>query len=161
MDVILELLQKDARITPEEIAKLTKIKVVEVKKKIKKYEKEGIILGYKAVINKELVDDKETEVRALIEVKIVPQKDLGFDKVAERIYSFPEVTSCYLLSGSYDLLLVVEGRDLRTVSRFVAEKLSPMENVRGTVTHFLLKKYKEDSLMLKSKDEHKRLAISY
>jgi DNA-binding Lrp family transcriptional regulator len=161
MDVILQLLQKDARITPEEIAKLTKIKVDEVKKRIKKYEKEGIILGYKAVINKELVKDEESEVRALIEVKVVPQKDLGFDKVAERIFSFPEVTSCYLLSGSYDLLLVVEGRDLRTVSRFVAEKLSPMENVRGTVTHFLLKKYKEDSLMLKSREEHKRLAISY
>lgn len=161
MDVILELLQKDARITPEEIAKLTKIKVEEVKKRIKKYEKESILLGYKAVINKELVKDEESEVRALIEVKVVPQKDLGFDKVAERIYSFPEVTSCYLLSGSYDLLLVVEGRDLKTVSRFVAEKLSPMENVRGTVTHFLLKKYKEDGIMLKSREEFKRLAISY
>jgi DNA-binding Lrp family transcriptional regulator len=161
MDVILELLQKDARITPEEIAKLTKIKVDEVKKRIKKYEKDGIILGYKAVINKELVEDKESEVRALIEVKVAPQKDLGFDRVAERIFDFPEVTSCYLLSGSYDLLLVVEGRDLKTVSRFVAEKLSPMENVRGTVTHFLLKKYKEDSIVLKCKEEHKRLAISY
>lgn len=161
MDVILELLQKDARITPEEIAKLTKIKVEEVKKRIKKYEKEGILLGYKAIINKELVKDEESEVRALIEVKVVPQKDLGFDKVAERIFGFPEVTSCYLLSGSYDLLLVVEGRDLKTVSRFVAEKLSPMENVRGTVTHFLLKKYKEDGIMLKSKKEFKRLAISY
>ena len=161
MDVILELLQKDARITPQEISKLTKISVSEVKKRIKKYEKDSVILGYKTVINKEIVEDKDTEVRALIEVKVAPQKDLGFDKVAQRIYGFPEVTSCYLLSGSYDLLLVVEGRDLKTVSRFVAEKLSPMENVRGTVTHFLLKKYKEDSLTLKSKDEDKRLAISY
>ena len=161
MDVILELLQKDARITPQEISKLTKISVNEVKKRIKKYEKDGIILGYKTVINKELVNDKESEVRALIEVKVVPQKDMGFDKVAQRIYGFPEVTSCYLLSGTYDLLLVVEGRDLKTVSRFVAEKLSPMEHVRGTVTHFLLKKYKEDSITLKSKDEDKRLAISY
>jgi DNA-binding Lrp family transcriptional regulator len=161
MDVILELLSKDARITPQEISKLTRLKVDEVKKRIKKYEKEGIILGYKAVINKEMVEDRENEVRALIEVKVAPQKDLGFDKVAERIYSFPEVTSCYLLSGSYDLLLVVEGKDLKTVSRFVAEKLSPMENVRGTVTHFLLKKYKEDSIILRSKEENKRLAISY
>ena len=161
MDVILELLQKDARITPQEISKLTKISVSEVKKRIKKYEKDSVILGYKTVINKEIVEDKDTEVRALIEVKVAPQKDLGFDKVAQRIYGFPEVTSCYLLSGSYDLLLVVEGRDLKTVSRFVAEKLSPMENVRGTVTHFLLKKYKEDSITLKSKDEDKRLAISY
>ena len=161
MDVILELLRKDARITPQEIAKLTKKKVDQVKKKIKKYEKDGVLLGYKAIVNKEMLEDTEGEVRALIEVKVMPQKDLGFDKVAERIFSFPEVTSCYLLSGSYDLLLVVEGRDLKTVSRFVAEKLSPMENVRGTVTHFLLKKYKEDGVMLKSKEEHKRLAISY
>lgn len=161
MDVILKLLAKDARITPQEIAKLTRMKVDTVKKRIKKYEKDGIILGTKTMINKELVEDKETEVRALIEVKIVPQKDLGFDKVAERIYSFPEVTHCYLLSGSYDLLVVVEGRDLKTVSRFVAEKLSPMEHVRGTVTHFLLKKYKEDSMILRSKEENKRLAISY
>jgi DNA-binding Lrp family transcriptional regulator len=161
MDVILELLRKDARITPQEIAKLTKKNVDQVKKKIKKYEKDGVLLGYKAIVNKEMLEDKEGEVRALIEVKVMPQKDLGFDKVAERIFSFPEVTSCYLLSGSYDLLLVVEGRDLKTVSRFVAEKLSPMENVRGTVTHFLLKKYKEDGVMLKSKEEHKRLAISY
>ena len=161
MDVILELLEKDARISAQEIAKLTKKKVDEVKKKIKKYEKEGMILGYKTVINKELVEDEKAEVRALIEVKVAPQKDLGFDRVAERIFSFPEVTSCYLLSGTYDLLLVVEGRDLKTVSRFVAEKLSPMENVRGTVTHFLLKKYKEDGIMLKSKEENKRLAISY
>ncbi|MFA5039130.1 MAG: Lrp/AsnC family transcriptional regulator [Candidatus Omnitrophota bacterium] len=161
MDVILEILQKDARTTPQEIAKLTRIKVDEVKKRIRKYEKEGIILGYRAVINKELVKDKDSEVRALIEVKVAPQKDLGFDHVADRIFSFPEVKSCYLLSGTYDLLLVVEGRDLKTVSRFVSEKLSPMENVRGTVTHFLLKKYKEDGLMLKSAEEDKRLAISY
>lgn len=161
MDVILELLQKDARITPEEIAKLTKLKAQDVKKRIKKYEKEGVIVGYKAVINKELAEDEDSEVRALIEVNILPQKDLGFDKVAERIYSFPEVTSCYLISGTYDLLIVIEGMNLKTVSRFVAEKLSPMENVRGTVTHFLLKKYKEDGTILKSKEEHKRLAISY
>ncbi len=161
MDQILELLRKDARITPQEIAKLTRSKAEKVKKRIRQYEKDGVLVGYKAVINRELIKEKETEVRALIEVKVVPQKDLGFDRVAERIYSFPEVTSCYLLSGSYDLLLVVEGSDLKTVSRFVAEKLSPMENVRGTVTHFLLKKYKEDGIMLKSKEEHKRLAISY
>ncbi len=161
MDPILELLENNARLTPQEIARMTKKKVEVVKKKIRQYEKDGIILGYKAVINKELVSDKDSEVRALIEVKVVPQKDLGFDKVADRIFAFPEVASCYLLSGSYDLLLVVEGRDLKTVSRFVAEKLSPMEHVRGTVTHFLLKKYKESGVILKGKDEDKRLAISY
>jgi DNA-binding Lrp family transcriptional regulator len=89
------------------------------------------------------IKDTNSEVRALIEVNIMPQKDVGFDKIAERIYSFPEVSSCYLISGTYDLLLILEGRDLHTVSRFVAEKLAPLENVKGTVTHFLLKKYKE------------------
>lgn len=161
MDPILEILEKDARITPEDIAKITKINKEEVKKRIKKYEKEGIILKYKTVINKELVKNDSNEVRALIEVNIVPQKDLGFDRIAERIYSFPEVTSCMLISGTFDLLLVIEGKSLHTVSNFVAEKLAPMENVRGTVTHFLLKKYKEDGVILKYKEENKRISISY
>ncbi len=161
MDPILQLLEKDARLTAAEIARIVKKPLADVKKKIARYEKDGVILGYKAVINKEMVKDENCEVRALIEVKVMPQKDLGFDRVAERIFAFPEVSSCYLLSGSYDLLLVVEGRDLKTVSRFVAEKLSPMENVRGTVTHFLLKKYKENKILLKNKDEDRRLAISY
>jgi DNA-binding Lrp family transcriptional regulator len=161
MDPILQLLEKDARLTASEIAKIVKKPLAVVKKKIAQYEKDGIILGYKTVINKEMVKDENGEVRALIEVKVAPQKDLGFDRVAERIFAFSEVSSCYLLSGTYDLLLVVEGRDLKTVSRFVAEKLSPMENVRGTVTHFLLKKYKEDKILLKNKDEDRRLAISY
>ena len=131
MDEILEILEKDARATPEEIAKMTKKDSVKVKQAIKKYEKEGVILKYKAVINKELIREEDSDVRALIEVNIVPQKDLGFDKIAERIYSFPEVTSCYLISGTYDLLVVVEGKNMRTVSNFVAEKLSCLENVRG------------------------------
>lgn len=161
MDQILEILEKDARTTPEDIAKMTKLKKDAVKQKIKKYEKDGVILRYKTIINKELVKEDGSEVRALIEVNILPQKDLGFDKIAERIYSFPEVTSCMLISGTYDLLLVVEGKNLHTVSNFVAEKLSPLENVRGTVTHFLLKKYKEDGVMLKHREENKRIAISY
>jgi len=161
MDEILEVLEKDARATPEEIARMLKKKLPEVKKTIARYEKEGVILKYKAVINRELVKDANSEVRALIEVNITPQKDVGFDRIAERIYSFPEVTSCYLLSGTYDLLLIVEGRDLHTVSRFVAEKLSPLENIKGTTTHFLLKKYKEDGVILKHREENKRIAISY
>ena len=103
---------------------------------------------------------KNKFVRALIEVNITPQKDVGFDNVAERIFSFPEVTSCYLVSGAYDLLVVVEGENLHTVSNFVASKLSPMEGVRGTSTHFLLKKYKEDGQILKKSNNRKRLAIS-
>lgn len=161
MDEILEILEKDARASAEDIAKMLNKKPQDIKKAIHKYEKEGIILKYKAVINKEMAKDADSEVRALIEVNIVPQKDVGFDRIAERIYSFPEVASCYLVSGTYDLLLIVEGKDIHTVSRFVAEKLSPSENVRGTVTHFLLKKYKEDGVILKHREENKRIAISY
>ncbi len=161
MDEILELLEKDARLTAEEIAGLLKLDVKTVRSRIKKFEKDGVIVGYKAVINKELVRSAEKGVRALIEVKVMPQKDQGFDHIAERIFRFPEVASCSLLSGTYDLLLVVEGRDLHTISNFVAEKLSPMENVRGTVTHFLLKKYKEDGVILRRREANKRIAISY
>ncbi len=161
MDEILEILEKDARTTPEEIAKMLKKSPKAVKEAVKKYEKEGVILRYKAVLNKDLVREEESRLRALIEVSIVPQKDVGFDKIAERIYSFPEVSSCYLISGTYDLLVVVEGKNIHTVSNFVAEKLSCLENVRGTTTHFLLKKYKEDGVMLKQKEEDKRIAISY
>jgi DNA-binding Lrp family transcriptional regulator len=161
MDEILEILEKDARVSPEEIAKMTRKKTADVKKAIAKYEKDGIILKYKAVVNRELVRDKDADVRAIIEVNLVPQKDQGFDKVAERIYSFPEVYSCYLVSGTFDLLVFVRGKDLHAVARFISEKLSPMENVKGVVTHFLLKKYKEDGVMLKQKEEDKRIAISY
>jgi len=161
MDEILEILEKDGRATVEEIAKMTHRKPLEVKNAIKRYEKDGAILKYKAVINKDLIKDSDSEVRALIEVNIIPQKDLGFEKIAQRIYSFPEVTSCYLISGTYDLLVVVEGKNLHTVSNFVAEKLSCMEKVRGTATYFLLKKYKEDGVILKQKPENQRIAISY
>lgn len=161
MDEILEALEKDGRLGPEEIARMLKKKPQSVKEAVKKYEKEGVILKYKAVLNRDLLKDAEASVRALIEVSIIPQKDAGFDRIAERIYSFPEVNSCYLISGTYDLLLIVEGRSLHSVAQFVAEKLSSLEHVRGTTTHFLLKKYKEDGVVLKHKEENKRIAISY
>ena len=161
MDEILEILEKDARTTPEEIAKMLKKNTAAIKGVIKKYEKEGVILKYKAVLNKDLIKDEDSPVRALIEVNIAPQKDVGFDKIAERIYSFPEVTSCYLISGTYDLLLVVEGKNIHTVASFVSEKLACLENIKGTATHFLLKKYKEDGVILKHKEENKRITISY
>ena len=161
MDEILEVLSQDARLSAKEIAKLTGKKVETVQKAIKKYEKEGVIVKYKTVINHELVQENNAFVRALIEVSVSPQKDVGFDYIAERIYSFPEVTSCYLVSGAYDLLLVVEGDNIQTVANFVASKLSPMEQVQRTTTHFLLKKYKEDGQILKKKSKGKRLNISY
>ena len=161
MDEILEILSGDARISAGEIAKLTGKSAGSVEKSIKKYEKSGAIVKYKTVINHDLVRDSNSFVRALIEVSVSPQKGVGFDYIAERIYNFPEVNSCYLVSGAYDLLLVVEGENIQTVSNFIASKLSPMEHVRGTSTHFLLQKYKEDGQILKKKDRGKRLNISY
>ena len=160
MNEILEILEKDARTSPEDIARMLHMTPRAVRSEIRKLEKDGVILKYKTVVNKEMTKDEHADVRALIEVKLIPQKNLGFDHLAERIYQFPEVTSCYLMSGTYDLLVVVEGKTIHTVASFVAEKLSPMENVRGTVTHFILKKYKEDGDILKSPERSKRPAIS-
>jgi DNA-binding Lrp family transcriptional regulator len=161
MREILEILEKDARTTPEEIAKILKKNVSAVKKAIKKFEKDGVIVKYKTVLNKELIRDDARGVRALIEVRIAPERGHGFDHIAERIYRFPEVASCYLLSGTYDLLLVVEGKDIHEVSHFVSERLATLDNVRGTVTHFLLKKYKEDGDILKRAERNKRIAITF
>ena len=161
MDEILDILINDARTPAEDIARMTKKPVAAVRKAIKKYEEDGTIVQYKAVVNPELAEGLSAPVRALIEVSILPQKDVGFDHVAERIYSFNEVKSCYLVSGSYDLLLVVEGPNIQTVAEFVSSKLSSMENVRQTATHFLLKKYKEDGQMFKQPVRSKRPNISY
>ncbi len=160
MDEILDILAKDARIAPDEIARLTGKSQNAVKKAITEYEKNGVIVKYKTVINHDILQESKPIVRALIEVSVAPQKDVGFDSLAERIYSFPEVVSCYLVSGAYDLLVVVEGENIQTVANFVALKLSPMENVRGTTTHFLLKKYKEDGQVLKKVSSRKQLNIS-
>ncbi|MCM8826834.1 MAG: Lrp/AsnC family transcriptional regulator [Candidatus Omnitrophica bacterium] len=160
MEEILEILEDNARISFDDLAKLTNKKVEEVERIVKQYEKKGIIVKYKTLINKERLKE-ERGVVALIEVNVTPQKDVGFDQVAERIYRFPEVKSCYLLSGTYDLLLVVEGKDIHTVASFVAEKLAPLSSVKGTVTHFMLKKYKEDGVVLVKDEKNKRLAITY
>ena len=160
MEDILDILESNARISLEDLAKLTKKKVKDVAKAVKQYEKKGIIVKYKTMINKEKIKDNRT-VLALIEVNVTPQKDVGFDHIAERIYRFSEVKSCYLISGTYDLLLIVEGKDIHTVASFVAEKLAPLSSVKGTVTHFMLKKYKEDGVILVEKEKNQRLAITY
>lgn len=159
MKELLEILENNARATPEEIGKMLGRKVSLVKNDIKNLEKNGVILKYKTIINKELLREEDSSVRALIEVKVVPQKNLGFDHIAERIYQFPEVTSCYLMSGTYDLLVVVEAKSLHAISDFVSEKLSSIQHVRGTVTHFILKKYKENGDLLKQPPQDKRQAI--
>jgi len=160
MDEILEILEENARISLEDLAKLVKKDKKEVEKIIKKYERKGVIVKYKTVINKEKMKEEQSVV-AIIEVKVAPQKDVGFDNIAQRIYRFPEVKSCYLLSGTYDLLLIVEGKDIHAVASFVAEKLAPLSNVKGTVTHFMLKKYKEDGVVLVKEEKNRRLAITY
>ncbi len=159
MDDILEILESNARISLEDLEKLTGKSKKEVERTIKSYEKKGIIVKYKTIIDKQKTDSKG--VVALIEVKIAPQKDVGFDLVAQRIYRFPEVKSCYLLSGTYDLLLEVCGEDINTVASFVSEKLAPLSLVRGTATHFMLKKYKEDGVILVKGEKNKRLPLTY
>ncbi len=156
MKEIIEILEKNARLTSEDIAKILKKDVDEVSKSIQKLEKEGVILGYKTIINEEKVKSFKP-VRAIIEVQVTPKRNQGFDYIAERIYKFPEVVTCFLVSGTYDLLLIVEGENIHKVAQFVAEKLAPLEGVKGTVTHFLLKKYKQDGFILtKSKENHRQ-----
>ena len=160
MDELLTILEQNARLSVDELATMTGRDTKEVEKTVKNYEKKGVIIKYKTVINWDRVQDKR-DVLALIEVKVTPQKDVGFDMVAGRIHKFPEVKSCYLLSGTYDLLLVVEGKDIHTIANFVSEKLAPLDSVKGTVTHFMLKKYKEDGETLEKEEKNKRLAITY
>ena len=160
MEYMLEIFESNARISLEDLAMLTGKSKKDLKTSIKRFEKNGTIVKYKTVINRQKIKGDKGVV-ALIEVKITPQKDVGFDAVAERIFRFPEVKSCYLLSGTYDLLLQVEGESIHTVASFVSEKLAPLSQVRGTATHFLLKKYKEDGVVLVKQEKNKRLPITY
>ncbi len=157
-EAILEILSNDAKSSHEDIAKQLDITENKVKKYIKKFEKDKIILRYRTHINWERI--KDHEVRALIEVKITPERGRGFDSIAELIYRFPEVSSVYLLSGGYDLLVQVEGPSLKEVALFVSEKLATIKNVQSTQTHFLLKKYKEGGDILIDQSESRRLPIS-
>ena len=159
MDDILEILEGNARASLDDLHKLTGKSKKDIERAMKNYEKKGVIVKYKTIVNKQKTDSKG--VVALIEVKVAPQKDVGFDLVAQRIYRFPEVKSCYLLSGTYDLLLEVCGEDINTVASFVSEKLAPLSSVRGTATHFMLKKYKEDGVILVKVEKNQRLPITY
>ena len=154
MDKILTLLENDATLTPEQLAVMLNKEKGEIKDIIEKYEKDGVILGYKA-----LVDWDETDreyVSAFIELKVIPQRDRGFDKVAEKIYNYPEVKRLYLMSGSYDLSVLVEGRTMKEVAYFVANKLAPNEYIQSTATHFVLKKYKENGTIYDNPEEDER-----
>ncbi|MBC8512130.1 MAG: Lrp/AsnC family transcriptional regulator [Dehalococcoidia bacterium] len=158
MKQIFEALEKDARLTPEQISAMTGIPAAEVKKTIKKAERDRAILKYKTIINWAKLG--EEEVWALVEVKVVPQRGVGFDAIAERIYRFPQARSVYLASGAYDLAILVAGKTMQEIAVFVSEKLAPLETVQGTVTHFILKKYKEDGEILQGGEGIKRLPVT-
>ncbi|QAA33981.1 Lrp/AsnC family transcriptional regulator [Clostridium manihotivorum] len=154
MDEILEILEKNSKYTAEEIAVMTGRSPEEVEKTIKKYEDDNIIVGYTTLINWEKTH--KDSVTALIEVRVSPQRGEGYDKVAERIYKFPEVKACYLMSGGFDLTVIVEGKSLKEVSLFVSEKLAVQENVLSTATHFVLKKYKDNGTIFEEKTRDDR-----
>jgi len=154
---ILKILENDARATPERISTMTDIPVDEVSKEIKQAEKDRVILKYKTVINWDKISNDQ--VSALIEVKVAPQRDVGFESIAERIYKFPQARTVYLLSGSYDLLVQVTGKTMREVAEFVSHKLAPIEGVQSTVSHFMLRRYKEDGEIIEAKEEGKRQAV--
>jgi DNA-binding Lrp family transcriptional regulator len=160
MNEILELLQNDARLTPEEIAAMLKKDVKVIRKKIKQLEDDGVIVKYGAIINPEKVPNKKETVRAIIELSVTPERETGFDALAERIYKFPQVESVYLISGGYDLQVIIEGKTLKEVAFFVSEKLAPLDGVRGTKTHFVLKKYKENGAVLSGKEKSSRLSVA-
>ena len=145
MDQILKLLEDNATLTHEQLAVMCQKEVGDIKKIIEKYEADGVILGYKTMIDWDKTDREY--VSALIEVKITPQRDRGFDRVAERIYKYPEVQSLYLMSGGYDLAVMIEGKTMREVAYFVAQKLAPIEDVISTATHFVLRKYKDKGVI--------------
>jgi DNA-binding Lrp family transcriptional regulator len=130
----------------------------EVQRRIKQYEDDKVILGYKAIINDDKLDTGL--VKAVIEVRIQPEREGGFDRIAKRIAKFNEVTSLFLMSGGYDLLIFVEGRSLREVAQFVAEKLATLEGVTSTGTHFMLKTYKEQGVLVDGGEEFERLKVS-
>ena len=158
MKEIMEILENDARATPERISTMTGIPLAEVKKVISEAEKNHVIVKYKTMINWQKVGDEQ--VWAIIEVRIQPQRNVGFDAVAERIYRFPEVRSAYLVSGTYDLAVFVAAKTMQEVASFVSQRLAPLEGVQGTTTHFLLKRYKEDGEIFDVQQEDKRLPLT-
>jgi DNA-binding Lrp family transcriptional regulator len=158
MDELLKLIQSNALESHENLARMLGLAPAEVSRRIADYEKRGVIRGYQAILNEDQLElDKVT---AVIEVKVTPQREGGFDTIAERISRFPEVRSAYLMSGTYDLLLFVEGRTLRDVAAFVSERLSPLEGVLSTSTHFMLKTYKRFGVLMHQPGTDERLTVT-
>ncbi|HBP38190.1 MAG TPA: AsnC family transcriptional regulator [Clostridiales bacterium] len=154
---ILSLLERNARLTAEEIAVMIGRPADEVEKTIAGLEKSKVILGYGAMINWEKT--AAAPVTALIEVRVTPQRDQGFDHIAQRIYRYPQVKSCYLMSGGFDLMVIIEDMTLKEVAMFVSEKIAPLDSVISTRTHFILKKYKMGGIEFEIRDDDHREAV--
>ena len=154
MDILLKLLENDASLTPAQLATMLDKEEGEIKDLIHTYEKDGVILGYRTLIDWDKTDREY--VSAMIEVKLVPQKGRGFDKIAEKIYNYPEVKNVYLMSGGYDLCVLIEGKTMKEVAYFVAQKLSTIEYITSTATHFVLKKYKDTGVVYGTADVDER-----
>lgn len=155
---ILKAIDKNSKLSPKDLAVMLGTKEDEVAALIKELEEESIICGYPTLINWDKTLSEK--VTALIEVKVTPQRGQGFDKIAERIYRFDEVESVYLMSGGFDLTVIITGMSMREVANFVSSKLAPMEAVLSTATHFVLKKYKEHGMTLVNEVEDERMLIT-
>ena len=151
---LLSVIEKNSRIDLKELAVILGVREVDVVNELETMEKEGVICGYHTLVNWEKTSNEK--VTALIEVRVTPQRGQGFDSVAERIYRYPEVRSVYLISGGFDLMVILEGKTLREVSSFVSDKLSTLDRVLSTSTHFILKKYKEKHLVFRPQDPEER-----
>jgi DNA-binding Lrp family transcriptional regulator len=158
MDPLLKLLHENAASKPADLAAMLNMSEAAVTAKIKAYEAEHVILGYRTILNEEKLG--RDIVRAVIEVKITPERGGGFDRLAERIAKYSEVESCYLMSGGYDLLVVVEGSNLREVATFVSEKLATIQGVISTATHFMLRAYKQQGILMRREQDEERLAVT-
>jgi len=158
MDELLKILQTNALEPREAIARMLELPAAEVNRRIADYEKRGVIRGYQAILNEDQLELEK--VTAVIEVKVTPQREVGFDPIAERISRFAEVRSAYLMSGTYDLLLFVEGANLREVAGFVSERLAPLAGVLSTSTHFMLKTYKRLGVLMRQEQSDERLTVT-
>ena len=160
MEEILHLLQENARLPVADIAAMTKKTAAEVEDTIKQLEKDGVILKYSAIVNPEKIAKTKEKVRAEIEIQVTPEREHGFDAIADRIYRYPQVKSLYLMSGGYDLKVVIEGESLQEVAFFVARKLSTLEGVKSTKTHFMLKVYKENDVLYVDEKKDRREGVT-
>ena len=158
MDELLKLLRQNALESPANLARMLGVTEAQVRERIAQYEHAGVIRGYQAIVNTDQLD--LDQVRAVIEIKVSPEREGGFNRVAERVARFPEVESLYLMAGTYDLLAVIEGRNLKDVAFFVSEKLATIEGIVSTSTHFMLKTYKDNGVLMEVEPEHERLKVS-